>query len=131
MFDLQDSLLVAVLLQPFVFTIASHQRASSVGGGVRVEDLDIAERSLMPPSPEATHRNVQSGTVLGVGGCSVEVFSCDGLQPWFCADFMTNFRQQCCSYIPDLIVSQSRKTSFGTGQGMLNRERGTTCAVLG
>ena len=68
MFNFSNSLLIASLFDILMKSVGRIERSPAVAGCKRVEHTHIKESVDMPVSPKSLCRDIQTGSILIVGG---------------------------------------------------------------
>ena len=93
-----------------------------------VENPDIKIICFLESTfPRAIGGNVKTCSILNITGGTCEGLSSDWLQFRLNTDLITDFSQEGGCYIPDLIMCDGRKTTFGAGETMSHQE---FCATI-
>ena len=129
MFYLSDSVFVAPLL--LVSTVDRAKLKFQQGRCVVVEYPDIEKCTSVPVTPEALRPNVQTGTIISVGGGVGKGLCGQSLEWWLYANIMACLRHNIGSEVPALIVPDGGEATHAAAECMLHREGSTTGTLAG
>ena len=131
MFYLSDTVFIAPLFLLLVSTVDRAKLKVPVGQCVGVEYPDIEKCTSMPVTPEALCPNVQTGTILSIGGGVGKGLCGHSLEWWLYANIMACLRYHIGSEVPDLIVSDGGEATHAVAECVLHREGSTTGTLAG
>ena len=130
-FYLSDSVFIAPLFLLLMSTVDRAKLKVPVGRCVGVEYPDIEKCTSVPVTPEALCPNVQTGTIISIGGGVEKELCGQSLEWWLYANIMACIRHDIGSEVPDLIVSDGGEATHAEAECVLHREGSTTGTLAG
>ena len=121
-------LLISTFLRILMVSVNSSGGCRTIAWSIGIKNFDIKESFL---TPETIYRNVQTSTIINIGGSQRKMLTSNRLEMRFNLYFMANLSQKISSEVMDLIVSNRRKAPFSIGKRMLNCILCTTWTMKG
>ena len=128
MLNFEKTLLIGSLLDLFVANVGGREGGGLVRLRKGVENPNIDEGALEPPSPHSICRHVQASLIRPDGRAETKLLSCEGFQVRLHRDIGGNPLQQTSCDVTNFVVADAGVASSRTRQGMRHSELAATGA---